>query len=226
MAAKQTPGTISPRQLRRLAAEQREQDAAAETALANAVLRDDAGKPTGIQSEALPFISHMARSGASTAFIASRLGLSAKQFKTLIGPGDKPTALRLAFERGHVDFERDIGNRLLKHGEKWAPALMFFAKTQLRWSETQSVVDIRNEDNRRIQISLPDALPLEQLMKTLGQTEILDGRKNKSIPLRDVTPAFARVGMAQEEPIVPPVETLPEKPLTGLALIQQKQGYD
>lgn len=188
---------ISERTVRRLAAEARAAAVAAEAALAGAVLRDANGKPLGLKPEALPFITQLASGGAAQDFVASRLGLSGKQFKTLMGTGDAPTDVRLAFEKGRVEHEADISRRLLKHGEKWAPSIMFYAKSRLRWRENESVVDARNEDNRRIQITVNEPMAIGQLLRGLDQKEIIDGRRDKSIPLDAITPAWMKAGLAE-----------------------------
>lgn len=185
---------LSERQVRRLREEAARQDRDAEAAFRDAVNRDAAGKPIGLRPEALPHITTLARNGRHTSFIASRLGLTAKQFKHLMGSGDAPTDVRLAFERGHVDHEANIEAMLLEHGKKWAPSLMYLSKSRLGWRETESVVDIRNEDNRKIQITMPKALGFGEMLSALGQKEVMDFRKDKSVPLKDVLPSFAQIG--------------------------------
>lgn len=183
MTMTQKPKPLSDRQLRRLAAAKREADAAAETALRDAVMRDEHGKPSGVRPQALGHIEVMARNGASQNLVAAKLRVSAKQFKVLLGTGDVPTEVRLAFEHGRADFEQEIQARLLEHGKRWAPSLMFVAKARLGWREQESVVDLRAEDNRRIQIVLPAPMKFGEMLKGLGQREVADFRKDRSQPL-------------------------------------------
>ena len=64
---------------------------------------------------------------------------------------------------------------LLKHGVKWAPSLMFLAKARLRWRETESAIDIRNEALRHYDeggIKVPD---FEMRVRTCALYIGLDG---------------------------------------------------
>lgn len=74
-------------------------------------------------------------------------------------------------------------------------AAMFYAKAKLGWKDSGN--DAAIQQDNRIQITLPDAMGFGEMLHGLGQKEILDFRKDKSIPIKDVTPRVALEAQAK-----------------------------
>lgn len=81
-------------------------------------------------------------------------------------------------------------------------AAIYYTKARLGWSDTKISTNL-NQDNR-IQITLPAPMGFGEMLHGLGQKEIRDFRKDKTIPIKDVTPKVAREAlmppMPKEEP--------------------------
>lgn len=78
--------------------------------------------------------------------------------------------------------------QMVRHVSKIGGAqLMFYAKTQLGWQE-KSTGPLVQEN--RINITLPASMSIEEYYKMLGIDAPLDFRKDKSIPMKDVTKAL------------------------------------
>lgn len=73
-------------------------------------------------------------------------------------------------------------------------AAMFYTKAKLGWKDSGD--DKAIQDNH-IQITIPGQLAFGAMLHGLGQKGIADFRKDKTIPLKDVTPRFAL--QAQDE---------------------------
>jgi hypothetical protein len=76
-----------------------------------------------------------------------------------------------------------------------ATMAMFFSKAKLGWKDSGNDQAV-TQDNR-IQITLPDSMGFGEMLHGLGQKEIMDFRKDKTIPIKDITPRVALEGQAR-----------------------------
>jgi hypothetical protein len=77
-------------------------------------------------------------------------------------------------------------------------AAIYYTKARLGWSDTKVAANL-NQDNR-IQITLPAPMGFGEMLHGLGQTEIRDFRKDKTVPIRDITPKVAREALMPPAP--------------------------
>jgi hypothetical protein len=80
-------------------------------------------------------------------------------------------------------------------------AAIFFAKTQLGWNEKPSGPMVQEN---KINITLPAPMGFGEFMNALGQTDIIDARKDKTIPMKELLPEEVRLALAA--PAKPPEE--------------------
>jgi hypothetical protein len=145
------------------------------------------GKPDSLTDAGLQLVEKLARIGAPQGKIASELKITVRRLKTIMerNSGDNP--VRLAWERGHHDFEFEILQRLLRHGIKNPIPLLFVAKTQLEWREnTPPQQNIEN----RISLVLPQPMSKEQYYASLGLTGPVDSRVIHDVTPKTKTPAL------------------------------------
>jgi hypothetical protein len=200
-APKKKRGVSARTLFRRKAAERALANAAA-NALARADLVTGTGDALGFTPEGIALVEKMASDGATQNFIAATLIIPRAKWRALMGKLDAETDARMAFERGQARFEQDIIGRLLKAGVRWTPALIHLTKTKLGWKEAGSGPQVL--DDRRIQIVVPDTLSVGQLLRGLDQKEIIDARRDKSIPLNDVTPKWVKEGLQEARDLAAP----------------------
>jgi hypothetical protein len=166
------------------------------------VERDDTGAPTAIMPAGLAMVERLAGQGAPQSKIAARLGLLHKQFKNLLGAKNGDNDIRLAWERGHAEFEHDIVKKLLKHGKHSFVPLIFLGKARLGWVETGQAAAAQIQNN--VQLVLPKSRTREEYFAMLG---IVD-------PQSLATPRTEPMKLIGQQPALPapePIEPQPEK---------------
>lgn len=143
-------------------------------------------KPDSLTEAGLQLVEKLARIGAPQGKIASELQIPVRRFKTIMERNNDDNSVRLAWERGHHDFEFEILQRLMRHGIKNPIPLLFVAKTQLEWREnTPPQQNIEN----RISLTLPQPMSKEQYYASLGLTGPVDSRVIHVTPKTE-TPAL------------------------------------
>jgi hypothetical protein len=133
-----------------------------------ALLLGNDGRPT---RNGLDYIQALARSGATQGFCASKLNLTAKQFKNLMAD-ESDTATRLAFEAGHSELETEMSQILIDMARNGVVvAAIYFSKARLGWQEAAPPPMSNN-----VQIVLPAPLSAADYERRMHERQALEAQ--------------------------------------------------
>lgn len=74
---------------------------------------------------------------------------------------------------------------------------IWLGKNKFGWADKPQQTGL--DTDGRIQITLPDALSFAEFMKAAGQTEAIDARRDKTVPIKDITPDWAKLDGPRKE---------------------------
>jgi hypothetical protein len=162
------------------------------------IVRDNAGKPSGLTASGLQLVERLAKDGSTQNYIAGKLSVPQHVLKRLIGRAEEESPVRLAWERGRALHEQEVVRRMLEHGKKNVVGLIFYAKAKLGWKENEPPPAVQNN----IMLTMPQPMTKEQYYKSLGLEGPVDSRVLHDVTTKDETahPGVPEIPFYQRKP--------------------------